>query len=246
MKISTYLLLIGLLPYGVSAQTSTDVNVKKTTKELTVAKAAFEKASKEVTAYFEAKKHKKKAATVLKKEPLLNNKEKVKPDIIIEEKKEDLAEFKDSDEGITADFTGHSVPIFCFVKEIDYDARTTVIGFKNDILKDLRVANTLGGTLKKIKIKGFKTDLLLFEGEIEDPKFVKYHLFIVKNNTWVPVIDPFTIHENHLVKIEKPIWANPQNPSQLIRCYSVFDLENQNKGLPPWKLLTEKVAIINK
>ena len=56
----------------------------------------------------------------------------------------------------------------------------------------------------------------------------------------------FAIHVTNLPSIDQPLKLNPNNPNEINRYYSVFNLDSSSPLGYTWLLLEENVAIENR
>jgi len=147
---------------------------------------------------------------------------------------------------VVADFNGDGTPFFGYIKRVDANIGNTIIAFENSKLPDLTVPKTYGGVVSSLRLDGFNRDLLLLEAKLKDPVFTKYYLYVLKNNRWKPVMNGFAIHQDNQKDVAVPIWNDTLNPSNLMRHYSVFDLDKSSELGYTWRLLQESVPIKNR
>ena len=103
----------------------------------------------------------------------------------------------------------------------------------------------MGGTVSSVSLEGFDRDLLLVTSKLKDPNFNKYFIFVLRNNAWKPVVNGFAIHKSNLNQISQPLQINPDRPKEILRYYSVFDLDKTSPLGYTWRLLRESVTILN-
>jgi hypothetical protein len=147
---------------------------------------------------------------------------------------------------ISANFFSGEVPFYAYVKEIDRQKGITFISFEKALIPDIILEKTYGATLSSLRFAEFESDLLLVTARLKDPNFKKYHLFVLKNNQWKPVVNSFAIHMDNRPDTLNPIWIDPENPENMQRYYSVFDLNSERSTVYTWLLLKESIPIINK
>ena len=147
---------------------------------------------------------------------------------------------------VSANYKADKIPFYGFVQNIDKNKGVTTIKFEDNKAPTLKLAKTYGATLKMLRFDEFDRDLLLVDTKLKDPQFHKYHLYILKNGQWLPVVNPFAIHESHKEAQLNPIFVDPENPNNLFRYYSVFDIDETNEAGYGWRLHNESIAIKNR
>ena len=147
---------------------------------------------------------------------------------------------------MSANFKTDKIPFYGFVKKIDTRKGVTTIAFQENKAPTLVLKDTYAATISMLRFAGFDRDLLLVDTKIKDPQFHKYHLYILKNNAWLPVIKPFSIHESHVTDELQPIFVDPENANNMFRYYSVFDIDETSDLGYTWRLFNESVGIINR
>jgi len=146
----------------------------------------------------------------------------------------------------TGNFYKDRVEFYGYVANVDINKGITTISFQDNIAPSIRLEERYGATLSTLRFKEFNSDLLLVDTKINDPQFHKYHLYILKNNQWLPVVNPFAIHESHKEAQQNPIIVDPDNPNNMFRYYSVFDIDDTNETGYGWRLHNESIPILNK
>ena len=141
---------------------------------------------------------------------------------------------------------GDSKSFYAEVSRIDTKNETTYISFENNIILTLAVPKSYGGTVSSIALDGFDRDLLLLTAKLKDPNFNKYYLFVNRDRIWKPVMNGFAIHKNNLTNNVEPFKINPNNPNEILRRYSVFNLDGSSALGYTWLLLEESVPIENR
>ncbi len=147
---------------------------------------------------------------------------------------------------INGNFKTGNTPFYVYVKNVNKRKGITTIAFEDNHAPSLILNETYGATITTLRFDEFDRDLLLVNTKIKDPQFHKYHLYILKNGQWLPVVKPFTIHESHKEAQKNPIFVDPQNPNNMFRYYSVFDIDDTNDQDYGWRLHNESVAIKNR
>lgn len=150
------------------------------------------------------------------------------------------------DGATTALFKTDNIPFYAYVKNVNTQKGVTTIAFEDNKAPSLVLNETYGATVSTLSFDAFERDLLLVNTKLKDPQFHKYHLYILKNGQWLPVVDPFAIHESHKEAQKKPIFIDPKNPNNMFRYYSVFDIDDTNDIGYGWRLHNESVAIKNR
>ena len=146
---------------------------------------------------------------------------------------------------IIGNYNGDSIPFYAKVSTVDSINQITYISFEKQSCPQIAIPKTMGGAVSSISLEGFDRDLLLVTTKLKDPNFNKYFIFVLRNNEWKPVVNGFAIHKSHLNQISQPLEINPDRPKEILRYYSVFDLDETNPLVYTWRLLRESVAILN-
>lgn len=147
---------------------------------------------------------------------------------------------------VTANYKVDKTAFYGFVSHTDKNKGITTIAFQNNNAPNLILNQTYGATLSSLRFDEFDSDLLLVNTKIDDPQFHKYHLYILKNGQWLPVVKPFAIHESHKEAQKNPIFIDPKNPNNMFRYYSVFDIDDTNDQDYGWRLHNESIPVLNK
>ncbi len=147
---------------------------------------------------------------------------------------------------VTASFKTDNISFYGYVKNVNTGKGITTIAFENNAAPPLVLRDTYGATMRSLGFDEFDRDLLLVDTKIEDPQFHKYHLYILKNNQWLSVVNPFAIHESHKEAQQNPIFVDPDNPNNMFRYYSVFDIDDTNELEYGWRLHNESILIQNR
>ena len=142
---------------------------------------------------------------------------------------------------ISGNYKGDSMEITAQIKTVNILEESTTISFNDLVCNEIIVPNTLGGKRSSISLEGSDRDFLLFAANISDTEFVKYYLFVLRNNEWKLVINSFAIHKTNLRSNKQPIRVDPKSPNHLIRSYSVFYFYEYEKQRNPWKLKEEPI-----
>ena len=144
---------------------------------------------------------------------------------------------------ITADFLGNQDSLYAFVKNHDSANETTIIGFQNNILPDIIIPESIGSDLHVLKLKNFQADILLVNAKLKDTNFNEYYLFVWQDSIWKQPVNRFNIHKSNMSDTLIPISNNPKDSTQLLRYYSVFEMDGESEKKFTWKLMTENVSI---
>ena len=147
---------------------------------------------------------------------------------------------------VTGNFNGDSIPFYANVARVDIANETTYVSFENKSLPQISIPKTFGGSVSKMNLDGFDRDVLLVTAKLKDPNFLKHFLYVLRNNQWKPVMNGFAIHVTNLPSIDQPLKLNPNNPNEINRYYSVFNLDSSSPLGYTWLLLEENVAIENR
>tara|TARA_R110002049_G_scaffold1687_10_gene12828 strand:+ start:5142 stop:5759 length:618 start_codon:yes stop_codon:yes gene_type:complete len=147
---------------------------------------------------------------------------------------------------VTGYFNGDLKKFYAQISRVDTRHEKTYISFEGKRYPDLVIPKTLGGSLSAIVLEGFDRDLLLVTSKIKDPNFNKYHLYILRNKKWKPVVNGFAIHKSNLKQVDTPIKLDPNNLNNVLRYYSVFNLDKGSPTGYSWLLQTESIPIDNR
>ena len=150
------------------------------------------------------------------------------------------------DGAVFGNYNGDSIPFYARVRHVDNRGQITYIAFENDSLPQILVPKTIGGAISKVFLNGFDRDLLLITAKLKDPNFKKYFLYVLRDKKWNPVMNGFAIHIANLEEVDSPFKINPENPDELLRYYSVFDLDKESDFGYTWSLLEESIPIENR
>ncbi|WP_026450837.1 hypothetical protein [Aequorivita capsosiphonis] len=144
---------------------------------------------------------------------------------------------------LRADFIGNRDSVYAFIKEIDTSTKTTLISFEKDKLPEISIPESLGAHLKILKLKNFDQDNLLVNAISLDTNFNEYHLFVWKDSMWNQPVNRFYIHKSNMSDTLIPIKDNPKDSMQVIRYYSVFEMDQTSEKKYSWRLEQESVLI---
>ncbi|PKA83237.1 hypothetical protein ATE92_1387 [Ulvibacter sp. MAR_2010_11] len=147
---------------------------------------------------------------------------------------------------ITANFNGDDDPFYAYVKGVNMEKGITRIAFEELPNFQLAIPETYGASLQSLQFPGFDRDVLLISAKLKDPAFTKYFVYVFRNNQWKQVVNGFAIHKSHLSDTLVPIRVDSTNNNNVLRYYSVFDLDNTNHQGYVWRLLTESIPILNR
>lgn len=147
---------------------------------------------------------------------------------------------------ILGNYKGDSHSFYALVSRVDTKQEMTSISFENNTCPQLKIPKTYGGTVSKLTLEGFDRELLLVTANLKDPNFNKYFLYVFRNNQWKPVVNGFAVHKSNLPEIEQLIAINPKNPNEILRNYSVFDIDETSELGYTWRLLQESIPIENR
>lgn len=144
---------------------------------------------------------------------------------------------------IIADFLGNQDSLYAFIKKRDPLNETTLIGFQNNKLPDIPIPESIGAYLNILKLKSFENDVLLVNAKLKDTNFNEYYLFVWKDSAWKQPVNRFDIHKTNMTDTLIPIRDNPKDSTQLVRYYSVFNMDRKSEKKFTWKLMQESVSI---
>ncbi|MBK5212142.1 MAG: hypothetical protein JJE55_00595 [Flavobacteriaceae bacterium] len=144
---------------------------------------------------------------------------------------------------LRADFIGNQDSVYAFIKEIDASTETTLIGFENKKLPEITIPESVGAELHILKLKNFVNDVLLVNAKLKDTNFNEYYLFVWEDSIWKQPANRFDIHKSNMTDTLIPIKNNPKDSTQLLRYYSVFDMDRTSGKKYSWKLMQESIPI---
>ena len=147
---------------------------------------------------------------------------------------------------VNGNFKGNSSPFYAKIHRVNPGKETTYISFEDKTVPDISVDKTLGGELEVVQLEGFNSDVLLYIAKLKDPNFNKYFLYVLRGNLWKPVVNGFAIHKSNLSESLIPFRVDPLNSNNILRRYSVFDLDSTSSLGYTWRLLEESVPIKNR
>lgn len=165
-------------------------------------------------------------------------------DIVIEEPPVIVIEKPKLPKGaLAADFLGNQDSIYAYIKKIDSINETTLIGFENELLPEINISESIGAELQILKLKNFNNDILFVNAKLKDTNFNEYYLFVWKDSAWKQPTNRFNIHKSNMTDTLIPISNNPKDSTQLLRYYSVFDMDRKSEKKFTWKLMQESIPI---
>ncbi|QNJ97798.1 hypothetical protein [Constantimarinum furrinae] len=150
------------------------------------------------------------------------------------------------DGAVSANFISGEVPFYAYVKNVDTRRAITSVSFENTLLPDIQIPGSYGATLSSLRFPELDRDVLLVNSRLKDPNFNKYYVYILRNNEWKQMVNGFAIHKSNRPDTLSPIRIDPENPNNMLRYYSVFDLDKSSGNKYTWRLLTESVPIKNR
>lgn len=166
----------------------------------------------------------------------------VKPPVAPEPPKATVPTLPES--AVTGTFVPGEASMYAYVGQVDHAAGSTFIAFQDKKYPTILVPKTYGGDLEILKLEGFDRDVLMLRARLRDTQFYKYFPFVLRNNQWEPLTNGFAIHKsNRPDTIARVLKRNMEVPSEVIRYYSVFDLDTSGDTGYTWRLLTESVPI---
>ncbi len=139
---------------------------------------------------------------------------------------------------LTADFFGNSDSVYAYIKKIDPINEITHIGFENEKLPE-----SIGAELQLLKLKNFGNDILLVNAKLKDTNFNEYYLFVWEDSIWKQPINRFDIHKSNMSDTLIPIQNDPKDSTQVLRYYSVFNMDRDSEKKFRWKLMRERVSV---
>lgn len=130
---------------------------------------------------------------------------------------------------VKGDFSGTKDTLYAYVKSVDTANETTIIGFEKEILPEISIPESIGAELKLLKLKNFRNDVLLVNAKLKDTNFNEYYLFVYKDSLWKQPVNRFDIHKSNMSDSLVPLKNNPKDSTQLLRYYSVFDMDKKSE-----------------
>ncbi len=174
----------------------------------------------------------------------LDDKQLPGTDIVIDEPPVIISEKPELPEGaLTADFFGNRDSVYAYIKKIDPINEITRIGFENEKLPEINIPESIGAELQLLKLKNFGNDILLVNAKLKDTNFNEYYLFVWRDSVWKQPVNRFDIHKSNMTDTLIPISNNPKDSTQLLRYYSVFNMDRKSEKKFTWKLMRESVSI---
>ena len=149
------------------------------------------------------------------------------------------------DGAVTANFKTNAPPFYAVIDRVDKNKGTTVISFEQESVPNISIPGAYGASLETVRFPEFDRDLLLVRTIYKDPIFRKYYLYVYRSNQWKKVVDGFILHVDNIQEDVIPIKVNPKNPKQMLRKYSVFDLDTEGATKFRWILHKETTPILN-
>jgi hypothetical protein len=145
---------------------------------------------------------------------------------------------------VTGAFTPNRAPFYAYIKNIDTSTSSTIIGFEDEVYPQISVPKTVGGSLHILMLSGYDREVLLLRAHLKDKNFYKYFPFVLKENRWIALTNGFAVHKsNRPDTIAHILKNNPEVPDEVIRYYSVFDLDATSETGFTWRLLSESIPI---
>lgn len=144
---------------------------------------------------------------------------------------------------LKADFIGNQDSLYVFIKLVDSTTETILISFENELLPEITIPESFGAQLNVLKFKNFKNDVLLVNATSKDTNFNEYYLFVWKDSVWNQPVNRFYIHKSNISDTLIPIKNNPKDSLQLMRYYSVFEMDPTSDKKYSWKLMQESIPI---
>lgn len=145
--------------------------------------------------------------------------------------------------GIKADFLGNKDSVYAFIKKVDTTNETTLISFENSMLSEIIIPESLGAKLNILKLNNYHNNALLVTAISIDTNFNEYYLFVWKESAWKQPVNHFFIHKSNITDSLVPIRENPNDSTQILRYYSVFEMDQKSEKKYNWSLLEESVLI---
>lgn len=144
---------------------------------------------------------------------------------------------------LKADFIGNRDSLYAFIKTVDTTNNTILVSFENELLPEITIPESLGAQLELLKLKNFENDVLLVTATPQDTNFNEYYLFVWKDSVWNQPVNRFYIHKNNLSDTLVAIKNNPKDSMQLMRYYSVFEMDPASDKKYSWRLTQESIKI---
>lgn len=144
---------------------------------------------------------------------------------------------------LKADFFGNQDSLHVFIKSVDTTNETILIGFENELLPEITFPESLGAHLNILKLKNFENDVLLVNVIPKDTNFNEYYVFVWKDSAWNQPVNHFFIHKSNMSDTLVPIKNNPKDTMQLMRYYSVFEMDPTSDKKYSWRLMQESISI---
>lgn len=142
---------------------------------------------------------------------------------------------------VMGNYNGDLIPFYADITKVDMKKGGTYISFQDTTLQQLLIPKTYGGTISSLVLDGFDRDLLLVTAKLKDKNFNKYFLYVLRDAQWKAVINGFAIHKSNNPETLQVIKVNSEKPKELLRHYSVFDIDENSDTGYQWLLKEESV-----
>ncbi|QQX77886.1 MULTISPECIES: hypothetical protein [Aequorivita] len=174
----------------------------------------------------------------------ISDKSQPPAELVVEESPPIINEKPELPEGaLIAHFIGSQDSIYAFVKKVDLSTETTLIAFENEQLPEIVIPESIGAALHLLKLKNFPNDVLLVNAKLKDTNFNEYYVFVWNDSVWKQPVNRFAVHKSNMTDTLIPIMNNPNDSTQLLRYYSVFNMDRKSEKKFTWKLMSESVPI---
>jgi hypothetical protein len=150
------------------------------------------------------------------------------------------------EDAVSGNFELNTAPFYAAVEVVDIENQTTTISFENEEIAKITIPEAVGASLSSVRFDQFDQDVLVVNTIYTDPIFRKYYLYILKDTQWMPVVDGFILHVENISEEHLPIKIHPTRSHQMIRSYSVFDMDPESDTKYSWILHEETTDILNR
>lgn len=142
---------------------------------------------------------------------------------------------------VTANFQDNGSLIYAYVKKVNKRKGGMTIAFEGNRLPQIVINEGQSASLSTVTLKDFNRPLLLVNTRLNDPDFHKYHLYVLKDGSWLQPIKPWAVHLDHSPNELETL--RQERAGSVKRYYSVFDLDTEGDSTYTWRLLEEEVPV---
>ena len=125
--------------------------------------------------------------------------------VVVEPTKEVIIEPTVPADAVTANYRKNSKAFYGYVNDVYMPGALTTIAFEDGVAPQLLLENSLGAEISFLRFPQFESDLLLINTVIKDPNFIKYYLYVLRDNKWKQVVNGWAIHKDNRPDTLQPI-----------------------------------------